>query len=237
MENASVPFFKKPLFWIITLVVVILLSVGFGVYKYFALARELSDIRTNPGKIQEIAKRENKKLVEEIGKLMELPKDEEPTVALVNDVERLKSQSFFQNAKNGDKVLIYTTAKKAILYRPSEGKVIEVAPVTIGSSASSSAQIAQSRVVLRNGTTVAGLAKKYEIELKSKAPLVTVVDRETSVNQDVTKTILVDLSGAKGQAAQDLAKSLGLTLSDLPKNEGKPQTSAEYLIILGVDKK
>mgnify|MGYP001563556634 CR=1 FL=1 len=237
MENAPLPFFKKSLFWIIILALVVISGVGFGVYKYFALARELSDIRTNPGKIQEITKKENKKLVDEIGRLMELPKDEEPTVALVNDIERLKSQAFFQNAKNGDKVLIYTTAKKAILYRPSDGKVIEVAPVTIGGSASPSAQIAQSRVVLRNGTTVAGLAKKYEVELKSKAALVSVVDRETSVNQDVTKTILVDLSGTKAQAAQDLAKTLGLTLSDLPKNEGKPQTPAEYLIILGVDKK
>ncbi|MBI5613996.1 LytR C-terminal domain-containing protein [Candidatus Gottesmanbacteria bacterium] len=235
MENASVSFFKKPLFWIILLAVVVFL--GFGVYKYFALAKELSDIRTNPSKIQDIAKRENKKLVEEIGRLMELPKDEDPTVALVNDVERLKTQSFFTNAKNGDKVLIYTTAKKAILYRPSDGKVIEVAPVTIGGSATPSGQISQSRVVLRNATTVAGLAKKYEVELKSKASFATVVDRETSVNQDVTKTILVDLSGAKGQAAQDLAKALGLSLTDLPKNEGRPQASAEYLILLGTDKK
>jgi hypothetical protein len=64
-------------------------------------------------------------ITNKIGKFMELPSDEVPTVATVSDREKLKGQPFFARAQNGDKVLIYTKAQKAILYRPSENKVIE----------------------------------------------------------------------------------------------------------------
>lgn len=82
-------------------------------------------------------------LVTEVGKLIVLPADERPTVATISDVEKVKDQPFFKNAQNGDKVLIYTNARKAILYRESEKKVIEVGAVNINQatpSASASPQ-------------------------------------------------------------------------------------------------
>ncbi len=69
-------------------------------------------------------------LVEEVGKLIVLPEGEEPTIATVSDPEKLKDQLFFANAKLGDKVLLYTEAKKAYLYDPVAKKLIEVAPIT-----------------------------------------------------------------------------------------------------------
>ena len=74
-------------------------------------------------------------LVSEVGKLIALPSDEKPTIATVSDVEKVKEQAFFKNAKNGDKVLIYTNAKKAILYRPDEKRIIEVGAVNINQQA------------------------------------------------------------------------------------------------------
>lgn len=68
--------------------------------------------------------------VARVGKLIVLPEGEDPTVATVTDPEKLRDQSFFANAKKGDKVLIYTRAKKAYLYDPSLNKLIEVAPIT-----------------------------------------------------------------------------------------------------------
>jgi hypothetical protein len=65
-------------------------------------------------------------ITKKIGKYMDLPSDETPTMATVSDREKLKDQPFFTKAQNGDKVLIYTQAQKAILYRPAENKVIEV---------------------------------------------------------------------------------------------------------------
>ena len=71
-------------------------------------------------------------LVKKIGELIVLPADEQPTLATVADPEKLKDQPFFANAKTGDKVLIYTNARKAILYNPASNKIVEVAPVNIG---------------------------------------------------------------------------------------------------------
>lgn len=79
------------------------------------------------------AKEQTFALVVAVGKLIELPKGEDPTVATISDKEKLKDQPFFNNAKNGDKIIIYTNAKKAILYDPVANKIIDVAPVNIGS--------------------------------------------------------------------------------------------------------
>lgn len=70
-------------------------------------------------------------LVDQIGRLVALPTDETPTIATITDVEKLREQPFFANAENEDKILIYTQAKKAYLYRPSENKIIEIAPVNV----------------------------------------------------------------------------------------------------------
>ena len=69
-------------------------------------------------------------LTNQIGKFMELPQDEQPTLATVTDRAKLKRQEFFAHAQDGDKLLIYAKAKKAILYRPSSVKLIEIANLT-----------------------------------------------------------------------------------------------------------
>ncbi len=76
-----------------------------------------------------LKKQETKELVDKVGMLIILPKDEEPTVATVTDLTKLEGQPFFAKAQVGDKVLIYQQDKKAILYRPSSNQIIELAPL------------------------------------------------------------------------------------------------------------
>lgn len=89
---------------------------------------QLEELRKNSGSS---TGSEIKVLVDKVGRLVALPQGETPNVATITDVEKLREQPFFANADNGDKVLIYSTARKAYLYRPSENKIIEVAPINI----------------------------------------------------------------------------------------------------------
>lgn len=81
---------------------------------------------------QVVAQKEVTDLVAKVGRLVVLPADEVPTVATVSDPEALKDQAFFATSVVGDKVLIYTQAKKAFLYSVAMDKIIEVAPLNIG---------------------------------------------------------------------------------------------------------
>jgi hypothetical protein len=80
--------------------------------------------------------KETRDLTGRIGRFMELPVGEQPTLATVTDQEKLKGQDFFAHAQNGDKLLVYSKAKKAILFRPSTGKIIEVSNLISGDSQS-----------------------------------------------------------------------------------------------------
>lgn len=114
---------------IIVLLVVALAGGGYvGYTKYDDLKRENQRL-ADP---QEAAKAETIRIKEEIAKLIEVPGDEEPTIATVVDPAKLGDQAFFSKAQKDDRVVIYAKAKKAILYRPSTKKIIEVAPLNIG---------------------------------------------------------------------------------------------------------
>jgi hypothetical protein len=73
-------------------------------------------------------------LVEKVGKHMFLPTNEIPSLATVTDPKKLQAQSFFADAKKGDKVLIYSEAKKAILYDPVADKIVTIAPILLDPS-------------------------------------------------------------------------------------------------------
>lgn len=68
-------------------------------------------------------------IVKRVGKLMVLPVGEEPTVAMVSDVNTLKDQGFFKKAKNGDFVLMYQKSRRAVLYDALGDKILEVGPI------------------------------------------------------------------------------------------------------------
>lgn len=81
---------------------------------------------------QTTAADEARQLEAKIGKFIQLPTGETPTVITVSDVAKAQQQSnFFTGAQNGDKVLLYNKSAQAILYRPSTEKVIKMASVGV----------------------------------------------------------------------------------------------------------
>ena len=68
-------------------------------------------------------------IIRRVGALYDLPSDEQPTIAEIQHQDKLKDQAFFNNAQNGDSIIIYAKARLAIIYRQSTNKIINVGPV------------------------------------------------------------------------------------------------------------
>lgn len=92
---------------------------------------KIPDLIINPKKDNLSDKGEITSLLDKVNNLIELPYDEEPSIATVTNIDKLKDQPFFSRAKNGDRVIIYTQSKKAIIYRPSTNKLVEAGSVDI----------------------------------------------------------------------------------------------------------
>lgn len=114
-------------FFLVLFIVTTLAGAG-GSYYFYTQYMSVKAKLDNP---EMSAQDEVAKLVAEMSTIIELPGDEQPTVATVLDKDKLKDQGFFTLAENGDKVVIYSKARKAILYRESSKKIIEVAPIEL----------------------------------------------------------------------------------------------------------
>ncbi|MFA6095289.1 MAG: hypothetical protein WC767_00370 [Candidatus Paceibacterota bacterium] len=125
IQNKNNPI-RSPRLQRIVIGVIAVISIVFNIYQARQIATLEDPVALNEARIAQY--------VREIGEAIVLPEGEVPTLATISDPEALKSQPFFANAKVGDIVLVYEVAKKAVLWRPSEKKLIEVssvvAPVT-----------------------------------------------------------------------------------------------------------
>jgi len=111
----------------VVVALVLLLVVGYGVAQKASRPVVAKDVNNDTAS-----------LITSVEKIMELPKNEVPTTATVVDLAKLKGEAFFRNAMVGDKVLAYAGRMLAILYRPSTGKIIEVAPIVVDSASGQS---------------------------------------------------------------------------------------------------
>lgn len=96
-------------------------------YYFYTKYQQAQKLLKNP---QQASIDQTKSVVAMVGKLIALPTDETPSLATVQDKTKLKDQPFFKNAQNGDQLFVYVKAMKAILYRPSTNKIIDVAPLS-----------------------------------------------------------------------------------------------------------
>jgi hypothetical protein len=210
----------------------IVLLAAIGVAGYFFLQYQQTQAQ-----LSQSAKANNQaELISEVGKLIVLPSGEQPTIATVSDVNRLKEQQFFAHAKNGDKVLIYSKAQEAILYDPFSNKIVEVGPITLTQVSPTASgpmpTAAPIKVALYNGTNTVGLTTTIANQLEKKMANITVISRDTAQNASYGQTIIVDLTGKNASQASALAKTLNGKVGKLPVGEVAPK-NADVLVILG----
>jgi hypothetical protein len=166
-ENKKVQMKYKPrkfFLWILLIVAVL------GVYGSLHFYGKYQSLKANPNAE---AEKETKKLVGVLSTLMELPQNETPTVATISDKEKLKGQAFFDKAENGDILFAYTNSMKAILYRPSVNKIINVAPITINQPQNINEGVERTQPVvstptINDSTTSASAIKAATTPIKRK---------------------------------------------------------------------
>lgn len=200
-------------------------------YYFYSHYQKAQYLLQNP---DAATKEQTDTLLTQVGKLMELPKGETPKIATIIDASKLKNQPFFDSAMNGDKIIVYMNSKKAILFRPSIGKIIDVEPLYVETTPNPNPtpQSQPIKVSLYNGTTTTEMTQIAQTDLMTKFADIQVVSKNSAKNKTYAATIVVDLTGNNNTIASIIAKDLNATVTSLPPGETAP-TNADLLIILG----
>lgn len=199
--------------------------------------------------------KEEQRLVKRVAVHIDLPVDEQPTIATVTDKSQLEDQAFFQKSETGDKVLIYTNSGRVILYRPSEDRVVEVGNVNINNQGGG--DVLENMIepnaagdglvdkesqkgfiaIVANGTKKSGVVQGIADSVEDKVANIEVVDMVVAASSEYKQTLVIDVKGDKEKVTRELAEALGMVVSELPENEaGLVEASqADFLIIIGAD--
>lgn len=124
VSNSGIKPDRSKLLIVIGAVIIVVLAAlaGFFLWQYQKAA-------ANPqAAVNAKAKQDTERILQKVGAIYELPTDETPTVALVQDKEQLNGQAFFARAQNGDYLVLYEKSALALIYRESSNKLINVAP-------------------------------------------------------------------------------------------------------------
>jgi hypothetical protein len=216
---------SKSLSWskLFCALVIVALAVfgGFYFYKYQDLNNKFQE------QTQSVDDKKAK-YIDEISKLYALPeKDkEDPTFALISDQTNLdelkKISSFYENSQPGDVILLYKDSNIAILYRPSEKKIINTDTYVIATTNPNvKAEIA---IIAPNNTQA-----KLEESITSKYTNIAIVSKKDPKGT-YTKGVVVDVNGNEADAAKQLAETLGYEVGTLPDGETAPE-GAKLIIV------
>ena len=129
---------------------------------------------------------------------------------------------------------------KAILYRTSTNKIINVAPITINQQQNLTQGVTQKNpatavhkhtVTYYNGTSIVGVATAMEKNVNSTYDHYSTKAITNASRNNYTGTLVVDISGTHSEEAAQLAKLLGGKVGALPSGEITPDS--DLLVISG----
>jgi hypothetical protein len=114
---------KNKYSWIVIVAVIIFL-----VFMVAVLFWKYSDLKKNS---DNTAKDSTRQILAAVSKMYDVPKNDQPTIALVQDKSKLQDQAFFRKVENGDYVLIFPKSKFALVYRPKANKLVNAGPLSL----------------------------------------------------------------------------------------------------------
>lgn len=125
--------FLRVLFYFVLLMLFVG-AIAWGTWSYtlyLDTKKQLTKLNSLEGQ-QEIAQQEIQKVLDQLDDHIILPADEEPLVATIVDAAALAAeQSFYEGASDGDRIVIYPEAQKAILFSTEKDIIVNVGPVFI----------------------------------------------------------------------------------------------------------
>lgn len=198
------------------------------------------EINTNRSKTQEAEIVSNDEVLNRVSILTEVPYDELPVIATVKDIEKLNDQVFFSRAQNGDKLLIYNKARRAILYRPHSNKIIETMTIKpdseniAGVQDSIKTDIKTFTLNIYNGTDTPGLASALSTKLESEfEDIKTEILNVGNAKASYEKTLLINNKNIEKEIIERLAQTVDAQIVGLP--EGEESSEADIIIFIGRD--
>ncbi len=129
-RKAQIKWLKQN-WWKIAVIIVAIAGVTLFALMYLNTKKQLQELQ-DPGVS---GRTELQIITEQAGRVAELPKDESPKMATVDNVSALSKQPFFKNAQNGDRVLIFENSNRALIFRPSTKKIVEFSSISIPTDA------------------------------------------------------------------------------------------------------
>ncbi len=104
----------------------------------FAIYNKFSAPATPEGQLSD---KEIKTLVAKVSKLINVP-EETPVIATIIKADQLiVEQKFYMGSKDGDYLMVFPKAQKAIIYRQGENKLINVGPIIVDQQATSTKSV------------------------------------------------------------------------------------------------
>jgi hypothetical protein len=162
----------------------------------------------------------NRTIADNVRLIAQVPSNETPVISTIADKSKI-NQAFLSEAENGDKIVIYPKARKAVLYRPSTKRIVAIAPVAD----------TPPQIFLRNGTKQTNL-DPVVTKLQQAPEEYRLLSRDNAA-KSYEQTMVIDLTGLRETEAKQLAQALGGQVGSLPEGESRPD--GELLVIIGDD--
>lgn len=224
--------------------VVLVVVLGLVGYKVWSSKKSGSASDTTAKQVQGESERLSDELKtaqrirDAVSLLTAVPTGTDPQVAVISDITKLPSQPFFQEAQNGDYLVIYT--EKGIIYRESENKIVAVTTLQdeakastganntpVASSSTPAATASALTVEIRNGSGKAGFGAIIKSKIEGSSVVVQKVGN--AANSNYPDTVIY---AAPGVDVSALETTFGVkAVSTLPAGEGA--TASKVLVILG----
>lgn len=173
------------------------------------------------------------KVKSQVGKLILLPTDEQPTLATVTDRAKLKDKFLAAKSETGDRVLIYTKNKLVIIYRPNINKIVAVGLLTADPALPESKG---ATLTVLDSTNDPSRKQNIINKIKTAYPDIKITDGGKADVTNLPNTIVID------NTAPSRKSNLQVALENIiPGKEGiiplgQTRPSTDMTIIVGADK-